>query len=617
MRPGWRLFTLLRLDEKLARRSAFAKEMRVTRPESGSMARVILALALLLVACSSSGRPPAANNSSPNVQAPTQQQEGGTITVAVINNVTAMARIGTSATTGGGFLASAELHSEGLVTSDEHSRQPVGRLASRVPSLDNGDVSILPDGRMRVVYPLRQGITWQDGEPFTAEDMVFSYAFNSDPGLPFISEVPFNLIQSVEAPDDHTVVIYFAQPYYAPDKLGLLRFWPEPKHILEPAYERYLATKNADDILNLPYWTSEYVNTGPFRVTEFDPADRITLQAYDGYFLGRPKLDKVYLQVFADPNTLYANLLAGTVDIFLETTIPVSLGFELADRWAQSGGGTVYIRRSAERFLSPQMRPDVQVEPATFDTRVRAALYRAFDREALATGLEGGHTELASYEILPPDDPLYGATKDSLRPYAYDPARAKAELQDLGWILGPDGLVHNAVDGRTLRAPLWGIAGDVGTEVPAVADYWRRIGVDVEEFIVPPAQVRDPQYRASYPGWELSSQAGGDGILGRLEGPVASAATRWQGNRGGYEDARATQLISAYRSSVTPDAQFQTMKALSDFVADQLPFLVLYYTAESLGASNRVVALDDEDGGDSAGRAYGSYSRNGHLWQLR
>ncbi len=571
------------------------------------------ALAVLLSACSVAT--PAASPGASDQAAPAHQ--GGAITLALINDVAAMARIGTSATTSGGILAAGELHSEGLVTSEDHVRKPVGRLASRVPSVDNGDVKILADGRMRVVYPLCEAVTWQDGEPFTAQDMVFSYRLESDPGIPFVSENPFQLIQSVEALDDYTLAIYFERPYYQPDTLGLIRFWPLPQHILEPAFERYLATKNADEILRLPYWTSEYLNTGPFRVTSFEPGNLITLQAFDGYFLGRPKLDTIYLKIFGDPNALYASLLAGSVDMYLEATLPLSLGFDLADRWQQTGGGTVYLRRSAERFLSPQVRQDVQIEPATFDVRVRAALYHAFDRDALAAALEGGHAELASYEILPPDDPLYGATVDSLRLYTYDPDLAKAMLRDLGWIPGSDGLVHNRSDGRSFHAPIWGIAGDVGTEVPAVADAWRRIGLDVEEYVVPPALVRDPQYRASYPGWELSSGSGGDGILGRLEGPPASPATRWQGNRGGYDDPRATQLIQVYRSSLTYDAQFQAFKALSDFVRDELPFLVLYYTAYSLGVSSRVQALDDQDGGDSVGRAFGSYARNGHLWQLR
>ena len=91
--------------------------------------------------------------------------------------------------------------SEGLVTSDTNSRAPVGRLAERVPSLSDGSIAILPDGRMRVQFALRKGVTWQDGTPFTADDMLFAYKVGGPDGIPqyLNGAVPF--ISSLEAPD--------------------------------------------------------------------------------------------------------------------------------------------------------------------------------------------------------------------------------------------------------------------------------------------------------------------------------------------------------------------------------------------------------------------------------
>jgi len=591
---------------------------RSTCRSSGAHSQLVaLFLAFAVSACSAAPSPDPSTGSAQQAAGP--ERRGGAITVAVINAVPSMGPIGTSSTTSGGFLSAAELHSAPLVTSDVHSRRPVGRLAERVPTIENGDVSLGADGRMQVVYHLRHDVTWQDGAPFTAQDLVFSYTMNSDPGLPILQEQPFGTIETVAAPDDFTFAITFARPYNAPDQMGLRRFWPMPRHILEPAYRRYLASMNADEVVNLPYWTSEYVHLGPFRLASFDPADTIVLQAYDGYFLGRPKLDTIRIKIFSDPNAMYANLLSGTVDIFLENTLPSNLGFELMDRWNSSGEGTVYLKRSTQRFLSPQMRPGVQVEPSVIsDVRVRAALYHALDREGLSEGLQNGHRELAAWELLYSGEPLYDAVKDAFRRYAYDPERAKAMLREAGWTAGADGVLRSDSDGRPLRAPISATSGRTGEqELAAIADYWRRIGASVEELTIPSAQVRNAEYRALYPGWEASAQGGGDEILGRLEGPAASAENRWVGNRGGYDNSRAQQLVDAYRSSLSFDAQFQAMKAISDFVADELPFLVLYSTAVHIGVSSRLKALDDNDGGDSVGRNYGSYSRNGHLWELR
>src|SRR5581483_860239 len=201
-------------------------------------------------------------------------------------------------------------------SSADHSRRPVPRLTERVPSLENGDIVIEADGKMRVRYVLRGDVTWQDGVAFTADDLAFTFQVSSDPGIPFGLKNFIRLIDSVEAPDDRTFQITFAAPYYKADRLGLESYWPLPRHILGPAFDAYLSSHDADALMNLPYWTSEYVNLGPFAVATFDPADTITLRADDGYFLGRPKLDTIYLKVFSDTNSLFANLLAGQVDMF-------------------------------------------------------------------------------------------------------------------------------------------------------------------------------------------------------------------------------------------------------------------------------------------------------------
>jgi peptide/nickel transport system substrate-binding protein len=576
-----------------------------------------VALTLVLIAACGAPTNTPANRGGSEQRGTSEARKGGAITLAISGAVPSMVQIGTASTSSGGFLSSAELHSAPLVTSEEQTRKPIGRLAERVPSLENGDVTLLPDGRMRVLYPLRKGVTWHDGAPFTAHDLVFSFNFNTDQGIPMIQESMVDLIERVEALDDHQLVISFRRPYYQPNLIGLTRLWPQPRHILGAAYERFQTTKNADEILALPFWTTEYVNLGPFRVVSFDPGDTITLQAYDGYYLGKPKLDTIHFKMISDPNALYANLRAGTVDIFLENTLPSNLGSDLMERWHSSGEGTVYLRRSTQRMLAPQVRPTVQVEPTTFDVRVRAALYHALDRESLSEGLQDGRRELAAWEILAPGEPLHEITKDSLRRYAYDPDRARALLREAGWSYSPDGAARWS-DGRRLRAPLTATSGRTGAqELAAIASYWRQVGAEVEELPIPAAQTRNAEFRALYPGWEASAQGGGDEILGRLEGPPASAQNRWIGNRGGYEDSRVQALIDTYRSSLTLETQSRAMKAIDDFIVDELPFLVLYSTAVHLGVSSRVKALEDQAGGDSAGRNYGSYSRNGHRWELR
>jgi peptide/nickel transport system substrate-binding protein len=569
---------------------------------------LVAVLAIGLVAC-------APNDAGPSDRQDSSRQRPRSVTIGVTSAVDAMSNMG-GTTSVGGWVSVSEVHSNALVTSDYDTRRPVGRLAQRLPTLEDGSIALLADGRMRVVYNLRQDVLWHDGARFTADDLLFSFRFNREAGIPNPHTTDVSLMDSAEAPDPYTFVVYFTEPYYRANALGIRSFWPHPKHLLGEAYERYLATRNADEIINLPYWTSEYVHTGPFRLTSFDPSGDIVFQAFDQYFLGRPKLDTIRVRLFLDEGTLFSNLLAGTVDLLMESTIHPEQGFQLKDRWESTGEGLVPVKNIGQRFLGSQWRAAYQIEPTNLDPRVRAALYHALDRETLSEGLQSGHGELAASELLTPGSLFYEETKGTFRRYAYDPDRARALLREAGWTPGADGFLQHSSDGRRFRNSITATAGRIEQETPAFADYWRRIGMEVEERVVPPAFVRDRAYRAQYPGWEASSSAGGDGIFRRWEAPAATAENRWIGNRDGYENPRAQQLLRGYWTSISEPDQLRSLQSINDFAAAELPILVLFTTADHIAVRRGVKALDDHAGGEGGGGTYGTYSRNAHLWSV-
>lgn len=508
-------------------------------------------------------------------------------------------------TSTGGWTTLTELHTNGLVTPDATTPRLIGRLAEKMPSVDDGSISMLSDGRMRVVYSLRRSATWQDGAPFTAHDLVFTRTFLRDQGLPVVLRESARQIETIEVIDDWTAAFVFARPYFLGGILGPRDFWPHPRHLLAEPYERYVATGNIDELLSLPYWTSAYVNSGPFRVTAFDPGEGVTFQAYEGYFLGRPKVDTIYVRPFRDENTLFANILAGSVDLFPEPALHAELAAQLREQWESTGQGTIRTLPGTTSFLASQFRPGVQSEPANLDARVRQALYQAIDRDAFPAELVQ-----QAWSLLPPGHQLHEATRDALRRYPYDPRSSRAILQEAGWTPGPDGLLRHGSDGRKFHNRISTVATGRLWEVATYADAWRRIGIEVEEAQVPPAQARDLEYRALFPSWEASSASYGDGILGRLTGPAASAANRWSGNRGGYEDPTAQELIARYRASISQPEQFQAMRELSEFVATTLPLLISYFGTYYNGARKGVRALDDVPAKQD------TTSRNAHLWDL-
>jgi peptide/nickel transport system substrate-binding protein len=563
---------------------------------------------LMLVACA----PQAQSPTAPGARSAESGSRGGTKTLTLgISAPPSHFSLPSAAVPAGGWVQITELHSDGLITSAPNSRQKIGRLAEKVPTLEDGSITFLPDGRMRLVFPLRKDVRWQDGTPFTAHDMAFAFRVGGPGGIPTSFNEPVRRMESAEATDDFTLAVTYKAPYYLATDLGPHSFWPLPRHILGEAWDRYEETKSLDDLMAHRYWTSEYVHLGPFRVTSFEPDQRISFEAFGGYFLGKPKIDAIHLQIVTSQTTLQANLLAGSIHIAPASSLVAQAGQEHKRIWDSSGQGVVHVKESSIRLVEPQWRPAIQVEPTTFDPRVRQAFYHALDREELAELLNGSRESVA-WSLFGKDDRFYSAVRDSFRHYTYDVTRGRALLAEVGWNAGPDGTLRHSSDGRPFRTILWGTPGR-DEEMNVYASYWRALGVDVEEFMTPPSRYRDREGRSQFPGWDFT----GSGLIEMMGDRAAGPDNRWTGNNNGYDNPAARRLVDALETTMAEREQAQAMRAISDFVAAELPALPVFFLVQYIAANKSVKAFDDLAGADGSERWYGGYARNAHLWDLQ
>jgi peptide/nickel transport system substrate-binding protein len=225
---------------------------------------------------------------------------------------------------------------------------------------------------------------------------------------------------------------------------------------------------------------------------------------------------------------------------------------------------------------------------------------------------KGGVSPLLAADLPSRDDqPLYEHAKGILHQFTYDPERAKGLLREQGWVPGPDGILRHVSDGRKYQTSIWGTPAR-NNETAAFADQWRRIGLEVEEFSMPAARVRDNAFRASLPGWESSSAGSWDRIFNRLALPVPGVISRTS-----YVNPEADQLRLRYITSLTPEDQGRAVRAIADFWVRELPLLVTYFLPQQLGVYKGVHALhDDWQGGFEGSLSYGTFSRNAHLWDV-
>ena len=158
-------------------------------------------------------------------------------------------------------------------------------LATEIPSRENGGLSA--DGRS-VTWKLKRGVTWHDGQPFTADDVVFNWEYNKDPttSTSWISTYRDITVTKV---DSHTVRIVFPKPtpFWAEPFVGTVGMII-PKHVFEP----FMGTKSREAPANI-----KPVGTGAYKIVDFKPGDLVVAEANTAYHVpNRPFFDRLEMK---------------------------------------------------------------------------------------------------------------------------------------------------------------------------------------------------------------------------------------------------------------------------------------------------------------------------------
>ncbi len=266
---------------------------------------------------------------------------------------------------------------------------------------------ISEDG-LTITFKLRKDVRWHDGRPFTSADALFTWRFVTDPKTPTPYAADFLRITKAEAPDPYTFIVHYDQPF-----ARALYAWASdivPKHLLE-----------GRDVRTSPL-ARRPIGTGPYKFLEWRAGSKIVLTSNHDYFEGRPYLDRIIYRIIPDLATMFLELKAGNIDSMGLT--PIQYARQTDSPAFKARFNKYRYPASSYTYLGYNLRL-----PMFADRRVRQALSYAINVEEIIDGVLLGYGQPANG----PFKPGTWAHDPTLKPYPFDPAKAKKLLAEAGW----------------------------------------------------------------------------------------------------------------------------------------------------------------------------------------
>jgi peptide/nickel transport system substrate-binding protein len=318
----------------------------------------------------------------------------------------------------------------------------IPKLAAEIPNRDNG--SIAADGKS-VVWKLKQGVKWHDGEPFTADDVVFNWQYATDPATAATTSGTYAGTK-VEKVDDYTVRLLFDKPnpFWANAFVGAYGMLI-PKHIFAP----YIGAKSRQAPANLAP-----VGTGAYKFKQFNPGDLVAGVINPDYHEpNRPFFDAVEMKGGGDAaSAARAVLQTGEYDFAWNLQVQDDVLKRLED------GGKGHIQLTSGSFIEhiqlnntdPNKEVDGErssiktVHPTLTDPAVRQAISMLLDRDSVQKYIYGRTGKTTANYV---NGPAQFVSKNTS--WEFNVAKATQILDKAGWKPGADGI--RAKDGKQLK----------------------------------------------------------------------------------------------------------------------------------------------------------------------
>ncbi len=444
------------------------------------------------------------------------------------------------------------LHPLGMTTGPEQSianniydgltdRDPSGKI---IPSLANSWELVNPTTWR---FHLRKGVKWQTGDPFTAEDVKFTFEVAKTP----INRYRFIAakIKEVKVIDSHTVDIITKTQWPVLADAVYQTIFIMPKKYCTGKSDAYIA--------------EHPMGTGPYIMKEWVRESHIHLEAFEDCWRGAPPIKKVTFRPISNDATRLAGLITGEID--LTTDVPVQYV-----KLVEKAPNVEVISRPGMRIIFLMMRMNRPDFP-TFNPKVRRALMMGINEEEIVQRIMYGRATVASQLAA---DFVRGYNKDIIRP-KYDVEGAKKLLAEAGY---PDGfeIILHVPNNRYVMDKEIGVA---------IAQQLSKIGVRVN-LIARPKSIHFKDLRAFKLDFYMMGWAEATFDSARLLGTFLKTGAVWNG--GEYSDKKFDEMLEAADQIASLDKRAEKLRELNQFVADNTLVIPLHYQQNIYGVSKKI-----------------------------
>ena len=446
------------------------------------------------------------------------------------------------------------------------------------------------DGGRVVMLRLTDRLTWQDGEPWTAHDVEWSWRAITDDRVPASAFKTYaSELEDVRAIDDRTVRFVHREAL-ATKRLNM-SFPIIPRHVFGVEERRAEDPTLRTSAYYNRHARDEVIGSGPYRLVEWRSNDRLEIERWDDYPFAPPRFRRQVLKIQPDANS--ALLLFKKGELHEMALTPQQFARETSDD---------AFRRVGVKGLGPRRRMIAFVgfnqtgsNPFFADARVRRAMAHAFDLDRALRD--------AGYGLYPrstgPFDGEHWAHDPSVAPVPYDPARARALLDEAGWLASDeDGWRYREIDGRCVRFEFELLSSGDAT-VAAVADRFgedlRAVGVAMTRRVQDSPSVIARLRDHDFEGWVGAIEASTDPDWWRQFFTTAAIASGR--NYVGYRNARVDELFLAARLEQPREERARIYREIQRLLYDDQAFLFLWEYRVLWAFSNRLRGVELSAGG--------------------